>query len=251
MLWFEKGDPRELEGRGAIYLFDMENSKHPGLLFGATPADLIQVMRSYGKEVSPEVEKSVLETYHLSLDEYFRHEEEDDENYKPGCVHAGFMNIEPLSNVEGDVIHMESVHSSKDAAQTLVNCLNVYFTAYRTQQWRKMPDTKGYTSTVKNFRELEPEGFSQEFHRLAGKLMYALECETGVEEATADLKKLSEGAPFIGDVTSFYDLTQGNHPNKTKIMELYSRKVVAIVKDDFEEAGRLNTEIEQLLQSKD
>ncbi len=162
-----------------------------------------------------------------------------------------FLESYAAYNSEGgldyDIIDLERKEMLEVAHLVLDAHSRLYVADFMNQKEReiKLPEHESYESPCKNYKQLSREEFKQLLTELYSELMFLSETGSPSERVFADLKKITSGSYLMREVVNMYNISTTQDPNKIKLMELYFRKIFALIDEDYMAAKEIQEEIQQ------
>jgi hypothetical protein len=159
-------------------------------------------------------------------------------------THAAFT---PEGDLDFDIVDLEREEMLEVAHLVLDAHSRLYVADFMNQKEREiaLPEHEGYESPYKNYKQLSREEFKHLLTELSSELMFLSETDSPSERVFADLKKITSGSYLMREVVNMYNISTTQDPSKIKLMELYFRKIFALIDEDYMEAKEIQEEIQQ------
>ncbi|RLB05166.1 MAG: hypothetical protein DRG59_09385 [Deltaproteobacteria bacterium] len=159
--------------------------------------------------------------------------------------------VEPFAEtdteLEFDVIDLETSEHIEVGQLMLDAHARLYVADYMNQKEKQidLPGQKTYKSPYKNYKQLSKEEFKRLLAELSSELMFLHQTGGDSDRVFADLKQLTSGSYLMREVVSMYNISTTQDPNKIKLMELYFRKIFALIDEDYLLAKEIDEEIQK------
>ncbi|MCE5271405.1 hypothetical protein LLH00_08980 [bacterium] len=157
--------------------------------------------------------------------------------------------IESNDGFEFDVFDLDRTESAEVGHLILEAQSRLYVADYMIQKDQQIdfpPEQEKYVSPYKKYREMPKEEFKRQLAELSSQLMFLIETKADTSRVFADLKQMTSGSYLLREVVSLYNVSTIEDPNRFKMMELYFRKIFALVDEDYLGAKAISDEIEKL-----
>jgi len=249
MFDFDRGYPENLAGRALLYVRNRRASEEglrqpptPSLLIASNPYDLLIMLKSYD-EISPADEKAIIDGRGKAV-----HEAIEKNPDKPTICHPFIFNPTldvdkiRLQGVNGDVVQVAEVYGCERANHLLGNASRVYMGLFFSQIEEEFGPMNGYDH-LPTFRDFPREQFKEKLKRLAGQLIYNTEHKLDDPVIFAALGRLSQGSPFVIDMSRLCKISRSRVDRKLNLMSLYLRKICASLDEDYVAAAGARDEI--------
>jgi hypothetical protein len=158
-----------------------------------------------------------------------------------------YATFTPEGGLDFDIVDLEREEMLEVAHLVLDAHSRLYVADFMNQKEREiaLPEHEGYESPYKNYKQLSREEFKQLLTELSSELMFLSETGSPSERVFADLKKITSGSYLMREVVNMYNISTTQDPSKIKLMELYFRKIFALIDEDYMEAKEIQEEIQQ------
>ncbi len=153
----------------------------------------------------------------------------------------------PDGDLDFDIVDLEREEMLEVAHLVLDAHSRLYIADFMIQKEREiaLPEHESYESPYKNYKQLSREEFKHLLTELSSELMFLSETGSPSERVFADLKKITGGSYLMREVVNMYNISTTQDPSKIKLMELYFRKIFALIDEDYMEAKEIQEEIQQ------